>query len=105
MAGLKPPSPLDIDNKTTKVYSEWLRAYEIFSIATGVDEKDEKIQCNVFLHVAGEAAQKVYATFTFAEGEVNKIGPLFAKAKRKLLSLDTILIGVTKDKVRHLTHF
>ena len=81
MAGLKPPGTLDIENKTSKVYSEWLRAYDIFAIATGVDQKDEKVQCNVFLHVAGEAAQKVFATFTFGDSEADKIAPLKARFK------------------------
>ena len=31
--------------------------YEIFAMASGTATQDEKIQCNIFLHVAGPEAQ------------------------------------------------
>ena len=62
-------------------YKEWLRTFEIYTIASGVNEKSEKVQCNVFLHVAGPEAQKIHATFEFDNDKVDKIAPLKKKFK------------------------
>ena len=76
MTGLKPPGNLSLQGNIAQNYKDWYRMYDIYAIATGVAEKAEKVQCNVFLHVAGPAAQKVYATMTFSETEKDKIKPL-----------------------------
>lgn len=76
MANLKAPSNLVLSSNIGSNYRNWFRAYEIYALATGVDSKDEKIQCAIFLHVAGLEAQKVHATMTFTDAEKDKIKPL-----------------------------
>jgi hypothetical protein len=79
MSGLKPPAHLSLEGNLQANYRNWIRSFEICSVASGVDAKDEKVQCNVFLHVAGPEAQKIHATMEFAEADVDKITPLKAK--------------------------
>ena len=78
LSGLKPPSHLDIERGQ---WQEWIRSYEIYAVAAGIAEKDEKIQCCVFLHVAGPQAQKLKDTMTFVPDEIDKIEPLKKKFK------------------------
>lgn len=79
MSGIKPPAHLSLEGNLQANYRNWIRSFEIYNIASGVDLKDQKIQCNVFLHVAGPEAQKVHATMEFADEEKDKIAPLKAK--------------------------
>ena len=46
-----------------------------------MSEKSQKIQCNVFSHVAGPAAQKVFSTWTIPDDEKDKIEPQITKFK------------------------
>ena len=79
MSGLKPPQKLCLTGNLLTNYEEWLRSFEVYATASENVEKSEKIQCNTFLHVAGPEAQKVFATFKFADQEKDKIEPLKAK--------------------------
>lgn len=45
---LRPIGPLYVMN-----YKEWIWTYEIYKIAIGIDSKDDKVQCIIFLHVVG----------------------------------------------------
>ena len=73
---LKCPSALSLEGNIAKNWKEFIRAYDLFSLASEIDAKDEKVQCATFLHVAGPQAQEIYATFTFPEAEKDKIEPL-----------------------------
>ena len=66
---LKCPGALSLDGNISKNWNEFIRAWELYSLATKMDEKPEKVQCTTFLHVAGPQAQEIYATFTFTEAE------------------------------------
>ncbi|XP_064646909.1 uncharacterized protein LOC135499855 [Lineus longissimus] len=79
MSGLKPPAQLSLEGNLQANYRNWIRSFEVYSIASGVADKAEVVQCNVFLHVAGPEAQKVHATMEFAEADVDQIAPLKAK--------------------------
>ena len=63
-SGLKAPGYLDLNRNLSQNFRDWHRSYQIYAIASGVSEKSQKIQCNVFLHVAGPVAQKVFSTWT-----------------------------------------
>ena len=82
--GLKQPNNLAFTGNVSTNYKEWIRAFEIYAIASGINDKSEKVQCNVFLHVAGPEAQKIHATFDFEEDEVDKIAPLTTEIQRSL---------------------
>ena len=79
ISGLKPPNHLQLTENPASHWKAWYRAYQIYAIAAGVTEKTEKIQCCVFLHVAGPDAQKVKETMEFSEEETDKIAPLVNK--------------------------
>ena len=90
MAGLKPPGPLILSGNVSQNYKDWIKSYEIYAIASGVIEKDELIQCNIFLHVAGPAAQKIHSNMEFSDDDKDKIKPLkdkfqeFCEGKRNV---------------------
>ena len=80
-SGLKAPGYLDLNGDLSQNFRDWHRSYQIYAIASGVSEKSQKIQCNVFLHVAGPAAQKVFSTWTIPDDEKDKIEPLITRFK------------------------
>ena len=61
-SGLKAPGYLNLNENLSQDFRDWHGSYQLYAIATGVSENSQKIQCNVFLHVAGPAAQKVFST-------------------------------------------
>ena len=81
VSGLKAPGYLDLNGNLSQNFRDWHRSYQIYSIASGVSEKSQKIQCNVFLHVAGPAAQKVFSTWTIPDDEKDKIKPIITRFK------------------------
>ena len=81
MAQFQPPPNLSLQGNLAENWRSWIQRFDIFCIASGIAEKDEKVQCATFLHVAGEEAIKVSNTFVFAEEEVNKIDALKKKFK------------------------
>ena len=52
-----------------------MRGYEIYAIANGINDKDERIQCSVLLHVAGPDSQKLVSTWDIPKEEKDKINP------------------------------
>ena len=104
--GLETPSHLDIERGQ---WQEWIRSYEIYAIAAGIAEKDEKIQCCVFLHVAGPQAQKLKDTMTFVPDEIDKIEPLkkkfkeFSEGKKNITVIRYQFNSHNKKKTNHLT--
>ena len=70
MEYLKPVEPLNITS--TDVYSEWKDwqdTFNMYTIASGLGEKDEKIILNTMLYMMGSAASKVFKLMTFPEGK------------------------------------
>ncbi|XP_038075960.1 uncharacterized protein K02A2.6-like [Patiria miniata] len=82
MSGLKPPGQLQLEGNLAKNWKEWVRSFELYAMATELQKKPEPVQCATFLHVAGPAAQRVYATLTFADDEKDKLQVLKAKFKQ-----------------------
>lgn len=81
MAQLQPPPPLILQGNLSENWKNWIQRFEPFSLASGVAEKSETVQCATFLHMAGEEAIKVGNTFEFSEEERNKIQVLKDKFK------------------------
>ena len=76
LSGLKPPGPLNLETDMAMNWNAWYHAFEIYAMATGVANKGEKVQCCVFLHVAGAEAQKVFRTLKIEEENQDKLQPL-----------------------------
>lgn len=77
--GLQPPSALSLQGNLSENWKSWIRRFELYCIASGIDEKTEPVQCATFLHVAGEEAIKVSNTFVFRDEEKDKIDVLKQK--------------------------
>ena len=76
---LKPPNGLSLEGNVASNWKDFKRAWRMYSVASELTKKDEKIQIATFLHVAGIPAQKVHETFTFTNDEKDKIEPLISK--------------------------
>ena len=80
-SGLKVPGYVDLNENLSQNFREWHRSYQTYAIARGGSGKSQRIQCNVFLHVAGPAAQKVFTTSTIPVDENDKKEPLITRFK------------------------
>ena len=60
-------------------WKRWKQRWSLYKLASGASTKDEAIQCAIFLHVVGSEGIDIYNTFTFADGETDKITPLMEK--------------------------
>ena len=76
LSGLKPPGWLNLQNNMAMNWQAWYDAYEFYAVASGASSKGEKVQCSLFLHVAGPEAQKAYRTMNIPSEDKDKIKPL-----------------------------
>ena len=79
MNTLTPPSPMSLTGNISEAWKRWKQRWTLYAKASGVDAKDENIQCATFLHVMGEEGLEIFNTFQFTETEKDKIGPLIDK--------------------------
>ena len=67
---LVPPEPLNLTgNNIAENWRRWKQRFELFSLASGLSEKDEKVQAATLLHTAGAEALEVYNTFAWENDE------------------------------------
>lgn len=80
MSQLKQPPELHFDDTTdlSERWRRWRQTTQLY-LDLSMAGKPEKEKCSVFLYVIGLEGREIYNTFTFAEGEKDKIGSLFAK--------------------------
>ena len=77
MDKLQPPGPLALQGNLSENWRKWKQRFELYSAASGLNEKDEKIQSATLLHVIGEEALEVYNTFSWsAEGDDQKVSKI-----------------------------
>ena len=80
MDKLQPPGPLNLQGNLAENWRKWKQRFQLFSSASGLSEKDEKVKSATLLHVAGEEALEVYNTFTWdSDGDENKVNMIMAK--------------------------
>ena len=80
MDKLQPPGPLNLQGNLTENWRKWKQRFKLFSSASGLSEKDEKVQLATLLHVAGEEALEIYNTFTWdSDEDENKVNMIMAK--------------------------
>ncbi|CAM1314265.1 Uncharacterised protein r2_g2480 [Pycnogonum litorale] len=83
MDRLKTPGELNFEGgNVAQNYRVWLQRFELYSLASGLSQRDEKVQCTTFLHVAGTEAIKVFNTFDFQDVERDKMEVLKEKFSR-----------------------
>ena len=80
MDKLSPPEALNLDGNIAENWRRWKQRFEIFSLASGLSEKDVGIQAAAFLHVAGPEALEVYNTFSLSTADdKNKVDKIMEK--------------------------
>ena len=74
MDKLNPPEQLSFEGNVAENWRKWKQRFELFSAASGLSDKDEKVQSATLLHVAGPDALEIYNTFSWdTEGDENKV--------------------------------
>ena len=80
MDQLSPPEALNLDSDIAENWRRWKQRFEIFSLASGLSEKDAGVQVATFLYVAGPEALEVNNTFSWRTAEdKNKVDKIMEK--------------------------
>ena len=81
MDKLTPPEAQNLEkNNLANAWRRWKQHFEVFSLASGLSEKGEKVQVAPLLHIAGPDALEVYNTFTWEdENDKNKANKTLEK--------------------------
>ena len=83
MEQLKPTGELSFEGNLAENWRKWIQSFELFLIASEINEKSENVQCATLLHVAGEEARAVFNAFDFdKEGDQHKIDIVIDKFKQ-----------------------
>jgi len=81
MEKLTPPEPLNLEGHSiSDNWRRWKQRFEVFSLASGLTDKNAKVQAATFLHVASLEALEVYNTFSWEnEDDKNKVDKIVEK--------------------------
>ncbi|KAB0790075.1 hypothetical protein PPYR_15607 [Photinus pyralis] len=91
--------PMKLSGNLAENWKSWIQRFEIYSTATELDGKDQKIQCAQMLHHMGEDAINIFNSFTFADNEKNKIASL----KEKFANYFVPKTNVTYERYKFFT--
>ena len=76
MEHLKPPQALRLSEEKDKseCWRQWKRSWDLYKVASGLEEKSQKIQVATLLHVLGKECQEIFSQFRWDdEGDSEKI--------------------------------
>ena len=76
MEHLKPPEPLLLNAAINKAeaWRRWKMSWDLYKVASGLDQKEEKIQVATLLHVLGKECVEVFSNFVWtSEGDRDQI--------------------------------
>ena len=80
MEQFKPPEPLNLEGNLSENWRKWKQRFELYLVASGTSDKEEKTKAATLLHVVGTEALEVYNTFTWdSAGDEMKVEPIMAK--------------------------
>ena len=71
MNQLPPPDPLDLTGNLAENFRRFKQSFEIYLVASGLSDKDDKVKANVLLHVIGQECRDIYNGFDW-QGNENK---------------------------------
>ena len=67
---LRVPPALDLlSENLAETFRSWKRQVDIYLLASGAVEKEEKVQTAILLHCAGPEVQEIYEHFVYGEGQ------------------------------------
>ena len=80
MDKLQPPGHLSLQGNLSENWRKWKQRFELYMTASGISDKDERVQSATLLHVAGEEALEIYNTFSWEkDGDDQKVSIIMAK--------------------------
>ena len=59
--------PLNLSGNLSENFKKFIQRWNIYSLATGTNTKDEQTKCAIFLFMVGEEAIEIYNTFEFPD--------------------------------------
>ena len=74
MSKLSTPGPLDFSNAQEQ-WNDWIKCYQRYRKASGLDEKAVKRQADTLIYIMGEEAEKVYAQLEIKEPNRSRKSP------------------------------
>ena len=78
MEHVKPPEALILSTATNKAeaWRRWKMSWDLYKVASGPDQKDEKIQVATLLHVLGKECVEIFSNFVWdSEDDGIKLRP------------------------------
>lgn len=79
MEALRPPAALQLTGNVAENWKRFKQRFELYLAAIGGDEKCDKMQASIFLHVVGDEALEVYNNFTFSAKDKMKLNKIMDK--------------------------
>ena len=92
MEHLKPPEALILSTATNKAeaWRRWKMSWDLYKVASGLDQKDEKIQVATLLHVLGKECVEIFSNFVWdSEDDRDKIEAVEEKFKAHCAPLNS----------------
>ena len=97
---------MSFEGNIAENWHKWKQRFELFLAASGLSEKDDKIQSATLLHVAGSDVLEIYNTFMWEqEGDERKIAKIMEKFQaycepRKNITWERHVFNTCNQEVR-----
>ena len=65
MEQLKFLDPMNLSGNVSDNWRKWKQRWNLYKVASGVNKKNQDIQCEIFLHMISKDALRLYDTFIF----------------------------------------
>ena len=69
MDRLHTPQPLELTGNVAEHWKRFKQSFQIYKIASGLDNKSKDVQSMTLLHVIGQEAVEIYNTFEWSDNE------------------------------------
>ena len=77
MERFQPPGALNLSGNLSENWRRFKQQFQIYLIATGIDQKEDKIKASTVLRVIGPEALELFNTFTFQnQDDKEKLQPI-----------------------------
>lgn len=79
MEMLSPPKSLNLNGDLAVNWKKWKQSLELYMIASGANDREERVKVALLLHIIGEEALDLYNTFDLTEQEKNSYAAILQK--------------------------
>ena len=90
LAGIKPPSPVDLTKDKTSKWELWKQQWGNYVLVSNLNTKSQDYQMAMLLNCIGQDALRIYNSFTFVTGEARDVNTTLEKFDQHIIGTQNV---------------